>query len=125
MWVIASVCPTVGSQIGQIPCIFRHFCSIRPSHGKKRGSWISFKTIFPSFYQIYWQYGQSKGRIWFFQDHLIPFKTIAFGVFLCIFSPFLAPFQASPSQTSPNTSKFKFSHSIVYIVSIVHPYEQI
>ena len=125
MWVIASVCPTVGGQLGQIPCIFSHFCLIRPTHGNKRGSWNSFKTITP----IFINYTGNTVKV---RDIYGSFKTIRFlsrplhfCVFWCINSAFLAPFLCNPSQTSPNMPKFKFSNSIVSIVPIVHPYEQI
>ena len=47
MWVLASVCPTVGSQLGQSPAKYNHFCSIQLSHSKKGRILISFMTITP------------------------------------------------------------------------------
>ena len=116
MWVVASICPTIGSQLGQIPCIFSHFCSIWLTHGKKKeGSWNSFKTITPIFIKY-------TSNMVIIRDIYGSFKTIAF---FCISSTFWLQIQSNQAKTSPNTSKFKFSNSIVSIMPIVHPCEQI
>ena len=109
MWVIASVCPTVGSQLGQIPCIFSHFCSIRPTHGNKRGSWNSFKTITPIF--INYTGNMVKARDIYGSFKIIRFlsRPLLFCVFWCINLTFLVPFprtQAKQVQTCQN-SKFQ------------------
>ena len=54
-----------------------------------------------------------------FQDHCI------LCILVYIFNIFGAISKRAQAKTSSNTFKFKFSNSIVSIVSIVHPYEQI
>ena len=108
MWVIASVCPTIGSQLGQIPCIFSHFCSIRPTHGKKERILEFFQDHYSYFYQIYRQYGHNRDVYGSFKTIQIPFKTI---VNICIISTFwlqIHPNQAKQVQTYPN-SNFQIS----------------
>ena len=86
---------------------------IRPSHGNKRGSWNSFKTISPSFINY-------TGNTVKIRDTYGSFKTIGFlsrplhfCVFWCINPTFFGAIFAYPSQTSPNMPKFKFPlHSI-------------
>ena len=103
MWVVASVCPTVGSQLGQIPCISSHFLLDYGQHtAKRRVSWNSFKTITPIFINYTSNTVKVRDIYGSFQDHLIPFKTIAF---LCILVYKSNIFGSISMQPKPNKSK--------------------
>ena len=76
-------------------------------HTAKRGDLGIRSRPFPPVLLNIQAIRSNKERIWFVQDHLIPFKTIAFGVLLCIFSPFWRHFkcpQAKQVQTRPNSN---------------------
>ena len=122
MWVLAGVCPTIGSQLGQSPTKYSHFCLIQLTHGKKGEDLDFFQNHYSYFYLKYRQYSQNRDIYGSFKTIQFPFKTIAI---FCINPTFWPPFHPNQAKTSPNTLKFKFSNSIVSIVPIVHPCEQI
>ena len=122
IWVLASVCPTIGSQSGYSPAKTSHFCSDTALTWQKERILIFFQDHYSSFLLNYRQHSQNSDIYGFFQDHFNSFQDHCTNHHK---SNILASIPSKPSQNMFQPFKFKFSNLIASIMPIVHPYGQI
>ena len=113
--------PNHKQSVRSLPCIIQPFL-LQHTHGKKERILILFKTITPISIKNTCYMVKIGDYIWFFQDHYNSFQDHCLNHYKF---NILASIWFKSSQNKVQPLNFKFSNSIVSIVPIVCPYEQI